>query len=267
MRNPFTVILVILLIISFTYSIFVLHIDSEDNNALIIKNDRQTVVAKDSNSERSSKIPPAYIPKPQLKPSINKQPKAVTEEQGLPIAIRLMGINAQEQKGLFESGGQLDEYIVGDSMFGYDIEFNALDKETATLSYQNKSFILTLNGDNLLIEEDQQSYEELLAMSPSEIGTRPKIVEHFVTLTETPYIADGMIVSPGINPELFKQAGLQPDDVLQTINGLSVTVEEDFKKIQRMMRNSNTLVLVVQRRGRQLTLYLDIPGEELSISL
>jgi type II secretory pathway component PulC len=122
-----------------------------------------------------------------------------------------------------------------------------------------------LIGPNLLEEKIDKSISELLAMTPEEIGNRPQLLEHFVKLTPTPYIADGMLASPGISPTLFAQAGLEEDDVITSINGKSITVADEFSELKRTIRHADTLVINVIRRGRAITLYLDIPSEALTL--
>jgi type II secretory pathway component PulC len=81
----------------------------------------------------------------------------------------------------------------------------------------------------------------------------------------TPYIADGQLIYPGLNPALFAQAGFQPDDVLKTINGKSVTIESELEEIKQEFVNADTLVFEVMRKGRIITLYMDIPSESLTL--
>lgn len=103
-------------------------------------------------------------------------------------------------------------------------------------------------------------------MTPEQIGTRPRIIQHLMRLTPTPFIADGMLASPGLNPALFEQAGLLEDDVVKQVNGLRVTIPSELDEIQRRLPQLSTLELLIERRGRTLTIILDIPSESLSIS-
>lgn len=110
------------------------------------------------------------------------------------------------------------------------------------------------------------SETDFTKMTAKEIGTRPRIIEHVVQLIPTPFIADGMIASAGMNPKLFKQAGLKTDDVIKKINGKVVANAEQFAEFERRFHTYDTLVFEIERKGRKMTLYLDIPGDSPEIS-
>lgn len=108
--------------------------------------------------------------------------------------------------------------------------------------------------------------EDFTKMTAKDIGTQPKIIAHVVRLIPTPYIADGMIADEGVNPKLFQQAGLKADDVIKKINGKVVANAEQFDEFERQFHTYDTLVFEIERKGRKMTLYLDIPGDSLEIS-
>jgi type II secretory pathway component PulC len=136
--------------------------------------------------------------------------------------------------------------------------------------YDDALYKIQLTLPNLLSDsykKPEETYSELIKMEADDIGTRPRIIEHLVTLTYTPFIADGQLVSPGLNPALFAQAGFKGDDVLKTINGKSVTVASELEEIQRELKMASTLEFVVMRRGKLVTLFLDIPSESLELTV
>ncbi|WP_371193548.1 PDZ domain-containing protein [Glaciecola sp. SC05] len=185
----------------------------------------------------------------------------------LPIVIQLKGIevSAGAAKCLLESAGILGEFEVGDLLYDRPIQLLDILSNSVILGFENHTYEIVLSGPNLLEQALPQTHSELLGMPVDKIGNRPQIVEHFVQLTPTPFIADGMLASPGINPDLFAQAGLKEDDVITTINGKSVTLADEFEELQRTMRYADTLVITAMRKGRVITLYLDIPSEALTL--
>lgn len=195
----------------------------------------------------------------------------------LPIDFTLVGIEKATQKEsqsrkrkiLVKYNYDFFNYVLNDEILDTGMILSAIDDSSVQISYQGNEYTKALSPPNMLSENylvEQKSYEEYMQMSPKEIGTRPRIIEHIISYTPTAFIADGILVSPGINPDLFEQAGLQEDDVLKTINGKSVTIESEFEEIKRSISNAHTLVFVVMRKGRPITLYLDIPSEALSFS-
>jgi hypothetical protein len=196
----------------------------------------------------------------------------------LPITIKLVGISDGASSSdigttyqtfvLIQFQDELYEHILFDFIANTEIQIIAINKLSINIEHENVIHTIALSSPNLLAEgyqEAEVSYAELLIMKPADIGTRPRIIEHLVTLIPTPYIADGQLISPGINPELFAQAGFKSDDLLKTINGQRVTVESERENIQENIKTAQTLIFTVMRRGRLITLYLDIPSETLDL--
>lgn len=70
----------------------------------------------------------------------------------------------------------------------------------------------------------------------------------------------GYQVSPGIEPALFKSAGLKAGDVISQINGLDLTDMQQSQEALSELRNAQTLELTIIRDGSLTTLYLDLPS-------
>jgi hypothetical protein len=197
----------------------------------------------------------------------------------IPGNIKLLGISYgeagstdvdAESYALIQYNSDLYEHYVFDLIGNSSIRLVTIDMNTVDLNYNDEIYTIELTPPNLLSKtyrENEKTYSEFLEMTPDEIGTRPRIIEHLITLTPTPYIADGNLIGPGLNPALFEQAGLKSDDVLKTINGKSITIESEFKAIKEELKTASTLEFVVMRRGRLLTLYLDIPSETLEVTM
>lgn len=68
----------------------------------------------------------------------------------------------------------------------------------------------------------------------------------------------GYRVSPGKNPTLFNEVGLQRGDVITQINGLEVTSFEALSAL----RSSESLELTLNRKDEVITLYLELPESD-----
>ena len=173
-------------------------------------------------------------------------------------------------KALVQYRGELIEYKENAYLLETDMQLKRVNNKSIDVEYNNTLFTVALTPPNLLAPDyrsPDKSRALMLEMTPKEIGTRPRILEHLFILTTTPYIADGKLVNPGLNPALFSQAGFQEDDVLKTVNGKSVTIEEDIEAIKEELKTAQTLKFEVMRKGRIITLYLDIPSEALKLSI
>ncbi|MFC4701007.1 PDZ domain-containing protein [Glaciecola siphonariae] len=200
----------------------------------------------------------------------NNKPEQNSNAQSqsrLPISLKLIGTNqSARSSALIESQGIAEEFALGELIFNWPIQLVTIESEQVSVGFDNQIFVLNLVGPNLLAKETQEEAFDFYRMSAEDIGTRPKIIEHIVNLTPTDFIADGMIASVGMNPSLFAQAGLQEDDVIKMINGKRVTVEDELADVQSSLQHSSTIVFTVERKGRMITLYLDIPSEALTIT-
>lgn len=265
MQNRVTsIVLLICLLVAVSYSVMSLH-QANKGQELVISSERTVTSAKSVSQSTHSIADHASTIAPHTQDGITEQKK--TDTQALPVSISLLGVSLDRGKALclLEVNGYLQEYHIGDLVDGYPIQVIEIKAKQVFLGYGNNTYTLYLSEPNLLAKQTQKSRESLLKMEAQEIGSRPQLVEHFVSLTATPYIADGMLASPGLNPSLFEQAGLVEDDVIKTINGKSVTILEEFNELQRNMRHADTLIIIVMRKGRQITLYLDIPAEALTL--
>ncbi|GEM_PF-2266189 len=184
----------------------------------------------------------------------------------LPIPLKLLGTDEIQQVALLEYEGDVRRYELNSRIFEYDIFLLNVQMRHVIVEYEDKLFELALDEINLLQQQTEKSKDEFLSMTPSEIGTRPRILEHIVTLKPSQFIVDGMIVSEGLNPSLFAQAGLKEDDVLKKVNGLDIMDSDDMQEIQNLLKTETSLELIVQRRGKTIRLYLDIPSESLEFT-
>lgn len=205
--------------------------------------------------------------------------QSVDAPTNLPFSMKLVGISDMPDEDienpdnreilvLVQFENDLHKHMLKDYIDNSEIQIVAIDKNSIDVEFKASIYNIPLTPPNLLandFKDEEPSYAELAEMAASDISTRPRIIEHLFNLTPTPYIADGKIVSPGLNPELFKQAGFKVDDVLKTINGKRVTVENELEEIKEELKNAQTLEFLVMRRGRMVTLYLDIPSETLEL--
>lgn len=272
MRFNYTSILLVLLAISVIYSVSVLVLEEQYNGESQVLNTRHSEKYKNNVKGSSTWYFEDTGKQDLATPSnIDETHGAQSEGAGLP-KFSLVGlyIDAVEARSLalISFKGELYEYSIGDFMLDMNMQLNAIQDNAIKVELNEQVYSIELTKPNLLkdgVANDFKTMEELLEMTPKEIGSRPRIIEHLAILIPTPFIADGVLVKPGLNPDLFAQAGFKEDDVLKTINGKSVTVETEFALIKEELKVAQTLEFTVMRKGRMITLYLDIPSEALTI--
>ena len=234
--------------------------------------DYQAAASRRSDTENGENV--------RLEKPINKAQQNTSDSQPsqLPYVFNLVGISEQrsgqqslaenERKILVQFENELFEHTLNDYLLNTNMQLVDIRSQQISIRIDDTLYTKRLSPPNLLsasFKIKEKSYSELMQMSPQEIGTRPRIIEHLFDLTSTPYIADGKLVGRGLNPKLFEQAGFHEDDVLKAINGKSVTIEAELETIKNELRLAQTLKFLVMRKGRLITLYLDIPSEALEL--
>ncbi len=100
---------------------------------------------------------------------------------------------------------------------------------------------------------DKASLGRLLQQSPAELGKEFRL---------TPVVQDGKLRGYRLralrNPELFKAAGLDAEDVLLSVNGIQLTQANDLPKFIKDLRSATVIDAVVLRNGVELPLRLDL---------
>ena len=191
--------------------------------------------------------------------------KSTRNLDGLPYEIQLLGLvysrEESESYAQLETQGVIAEFSVDDEINDTAIYIKHINKSSIILEFESVDYEINLGAANSLAE--QQLVVEFNQMTAKEIGARPRQIEHIVTLLPNLFNDGGKVIIPGQNPDLFNAARFKEGDVLLEVNGFNIDDETSFGKLQKQLRNAQTLQFVVNRAGRRVTLYLDIPSEAL----
>lgn len=276
MRHIRIALLVIALLISLVYSASVLMDNSMTTLQLVNEQNVKSHSHKLTRTTSSNSQTPINSKHTSLGSDTELKKKDPRQQANtrlsLPIDFMLVGIQLSSDtslpKALIEYQGELYEYLLDEEILSQNITIKHIVDKKIVVEYKGTLFDVALTGPNLLLEDTNNDGERnaMLAMTPQQIGARPRIIEHLVILIPTPYIADGVIIRPGLNPALFSQVGFEDDDVLKKINGKSVTIEDELMAIKEELKTAHTLEFEVMRKGRMITLYLDIPSEALELT-
>lgn len=162
-------------------------------------------------------------------------------------------------------------YSLNDKIKQTELSIAAIYHNYIVLVLDNQEYELRLSADSnnnleaVPLQEAELDPEQIAIdkKRATEIGNRPKELEHIVVITPA---SNGFYVTPGINPALFRSAKFKEGDVLQTINGKDVNDPEELAQAKALIATAETLEFNVLRGGVLVTLYLDIPAQDLSIS-
>ncbi|MDO6710037.1 type II secretion system protein N [Aliiglaciecola sp. 2_MG-2023] len=199
-----------------------------------------------------------------------------------PLDISLIGVVASdmdtEASATIQSRLQIRTYFIDDQIAYTNAVIQEIRNDRVILLNEGQRQVLLLRGTASSDEDkgntntnsnssngyDQNSNDDDIAKS---IGNRPKLLEHIIHISpfDQNDLSAGFNVSPGMNPKLYKSANFKQGDILQKINGNDITTEEGLEAVQTLLPTAQTLVFSVLRGGQVISLYLDIPSENLSI--
>ncbi|MGB3726391.1 MAG: hypothetical protein WA981_11540 [Glaciecola sp.] len=262
--------LLMLLLIATAYSIATLYVDNPnltDTASSAYQSSNVNNVSKQYLS--TSKASPYLESKLHGSPDIDDSTRSLLHDDEVTFLVVGIDVLSTQARALIEFKGTLYKVIGGDLILNNTVRVLQINTDHIVYQVGNRTLTKYLVEPNLLQPSSAQTAlttQDYLSMTAKQIGTRPRILSHIVTYTPTPYIADGMLIEPGINSDLFSQIGFKEDDVLKRVNGMSVTVEEQRAVINELMQSAHTLEFEVMRKGRLITLYLDIPSEALKVS-
>lgn len=194
-------------------------------------------------------------------------PNSTDNKDRLPYKIQLLGLVyskiESESYAQLETQEIIGEFAVDDEINDSSVYIKRINKKSIVLEFESADYVISLGRSNSL--EEQQLLVEFDQMTAKEIGSRPRKIEHIVTLLPNLFNDGGKIIIPGQNPDLFNSARFKEGDVLLEVNGFNIDDETSFSELQKHVRTAQTLKFVVNRAGRRITLYLDIPSEALKL--
>ena len=186
------------------------------------------------------------------------------------ILVRLLGTRLAseflDELALLEVDGELYEMKTNDIISQYSLRVDLIANVFVEISIDEKKHTVTLTDVNLLLPPTSKTHDEYMAMTEQEISSRPRILEHIVSMQGLDLLARGAIVSPGLNPDLFNQAQFEVDDVLLKVNGIELNSQVAMQEAQAEIKRASSLEFEVLRKGKTVTLFLDIPAESLIMS-
>lgn len=185
----------------------------------------------------------------------------------LPFDVTLRGLVyskiATQSYVQIENEKRIGAFYLDEQIFDTQVYVKRINRASVVVQFNAIEYELILTGRNSL--EEPQERLRFAQMSAKEIGSRPRTIEHVVRLLPNLFNDGGKLVIPGQNPSLFSAARFKEGDVLLEVNGFNIDDESSFDALQQQIRGAQTLKFIVNRAGRRVTLYLDIPSEALKL--
>ncbi|WP_246840612.1 type II secretion system protein GspC [Lacimicrobium sp. SS2-24] len=202
------------------------------------------------------------------------------------LNLRLTGLVASDvaERGaaIVEYRNQQNTYGVGEKIEGTSVIVKAVHTDRIIIENGSRMETLMLDGVDFK-KGNAMPASTAMQRTPQQPANSPRqLSEQAISATQdllaqpanfTDYIAisqhmvegelRGYRVSPGKKPQLFQAVGLQANDIVTEINGLDLTDVQQSMEAMSMLRETDALQLTVDRDGELLTLYLDLPVDDL----
>lgn len=173
-----------------------------------------------------------------------------------------------------------DSYFIDSEITGTDAIVTEIYNDRIIISVNGEEQTLLLDGleqDNKRMANIEKGQEEINAGSKKRLN-RPKKRKE-IDLDRSAIIEDpgklldyisispvregnqikGYKVNPGKKPELFEEAGLQPDDLVVELNGVDLTDISEAMGLMKEFPNMTEMSLTVDRDGELNELFISIP--------
>jgi len=191
--------------------------------------------------------------------SIENAGTAIIENKGSQavygIGEKIEGTNATLQR-VYTDRVIIKNGVRNETLMLDGIDFEEANRRRAQ-QVQTASAASPRQQDNEVRQLSREAVEATTALRQ-----RPASFTDFISIS--PKTNEGQLigyqVSPGIEPALFKSAGLKAGDVISQINGLDLTDMQQSQEALSELRNAQTLELTIIRDGSLTTLYLDLPS-------
>lgn len=203
------------------------------------------------------------------------------------LNIRLVGVSASSNPArsaaIIEQSGQQQTYIVGDTIARSNVTVETIYADRVILDNNGRLETLQLEdiGEDrpalsLVVDDGTQSNEQSREQK-TEQGAKQEVTEtlqqvaqgsasldDYVTIE--PVINNGQLqgyrLSPGKNPQVFRQAGFQNGDLAVAINGYDLTDMQQAMLLSNELNGATQVVIQVERQGQRQELTLELPQSQ-----
>ena len=190
-----------------------------------------------------------------------KNPPAPAEATSLdqvPVSslkLRLAGLlassNPARSIAIIEKGNQQVSLSVGDTTPGYDAQIAAILPDRIIVNYQGRQ-------EAILLFNDTRAPSSSPAAAPrpplmKRLREQPQNILTYLTIS--PELSgdklQGYRLNPGKDPSLFRQAGLQANDLAIALNGIDLRDQEQAQQALQNLADMTEITLTVEREGQR----------------
>lgn len=201
-----------------------------------------------------------------------KAPVQTVDAPKTRLRLTLTGVVASSDPeralAIIESGGSQDTYAVGDTIEKTKAELQQVLPDRVLLKYQGNTETLMLDGETFSrsgtpIPSSRGSKQANLTDLRKDLLANPAKITDYVRIS--PVRKNNKLVGYRVNPgrerTLFKEIGLEPNDLAVSLNGYDLTDTQQAMAIARQLAELTEMSLTVERNGQLHDVYLSLPEQ------
>lgn len=185
-------------------------------------------------------------------------PEEATSLDQVPVSslkLRLAGLlassNPARSIAIIEKGNQQVSLSVGDTTPGYDAQIAAILPDRIIVNYQGRQ-------EAILLFNDTRASSSSPAAAPrpplmKRLREQPQNILTYLTIS--PVLSgdklQGYRLNPGKDASLFRQTGLQENDLAIALNGIDLRDQEQAQQALQNLADMTEITLTVEREGQR----------------
>lgn len=189
------------------------------------------------------------------------------------LRLTLAGVVVSSEPDLalaiIENKGSQDTYGIDEEVGSTQAILKRVLPDRVLIEYRGKLETLMLDGESFTKGDSQNKPRARLTGKEKTDLThlRRDLLENPASITDyvriSPVRKDGKLsgyrVNPGKKRELFKEVGLQPNDLAVSLNGYDLTDTRQAMEIAKQLKELTEMSLTVERNGQLHSIYLSLP--------
>jgi general secretion pathway protein C len=210
--------------------------------------------------------------------SVELKPKTVTKAPKTKLNLILSGLvassDAKRSMAIVEYQGKQDTYGIDDKIEGTRAVIHEIHHDRLILKNSGKYETLMLDGFDYNAgpvvsikspatrAKPAKKFSSKLAKSRSEILKNPEKITDYISITpvrDAQNAITGYRLNPGRYPSLFKQSGLQRNDLAVSINGYDLTDFSESVKVMTELKSMTDISITVERGGQLVDIQFGLP--------
>jgi len=205
----------------------------------------------------------------QLPAKVAPPPKVVTTAPKTRLNLQLAGVVASSDPSrslvIIANRGNQETYFVGDNINGTQASVHQIFPDRVILDNGGRFETLYLDDEASPRAAIQQTRAPArpapqVVEAPAELLENPAKITEMVNIS--PVQQDGELmgyrVNPGKDPALFKEVGLEPNDLAVSINGYDLTDNEQAMQMLSELPELTELSLTVERDGQLHQVFISL---------